>query len=465
MSVSGLPLTAGTFPQLLSPDSKHPISTIDAVVVSRVLDAGATIEGTGTCENFSLSPLSFTSANGMVSNPWLPGEGYTVGGSSSGCAALVAISVIKEWRERNGIKVEAAEKELGEGVDMALGGDQGGSIRIPAAYTGLYGLKATHGLIPYTGVVSLHPMVDHCGPMTKNLADLAVLLGVLAGYDGIDPRIGAEAPLRDDVKDYKKLLDDWVAIKRKSGEWTSETAGKGLKIGVLKESFEVPGLTEQMSLVVKRSISRFEAMGATVKEVSVPMHLLGGALWTVASRAQIPQLAFHNMPSPYLAHPLPNFNPPPMNQEFYDLLTKHNPAPVNVVFNATYLSEYRRDSASVTAKTHMHIYQLRAAYDAVLEECDVLITPVNPRVGARHPGLEDGVMVKTQAALGTTLNTCPFNITGHPALAMPVGWGEVEDGGGKLPVAMQIVGKRWDEETILKVAAAWEVGGIGLDSY
>ena len=140
------------------------VPNIDATVVTRILDAGGTIVGKAHCESFCLSGGSHTSASGPVHNPRK--MGYSAGGSSSGSAALVA---------------------AGE-VDMALGGDQGGSIRIPASFCGIYGMKPTHGLVPYTGIMPIEIFVDHTGPMTANVADNALLLEVLAGPDGYDPR-------------------------------------------------------------------------------------------------------------------------------------------------------------------------------------------------------------------------------------------------------------------------------------
>ena len=140
------------------------VPDIDATIVTRMLDAGATIVGKAHCEYFCFSGGSHTSALGPVVNPRK--DGYSAGGSSSGSAALVA---------------------AGE-VDMAIGGDQGGSIRIPSAYCGTYGMKATHGLVPYTGVMPIESTLDHTGPITSNVADNALLLEVLAGPDGLDPR-------------------------------------------------------------------------------------------------------------------------------------------------------------------------------------------------------------------------------------------------------------------------------------
>src|SRR5438105_6731183 len=123
------------------------VPEIDATVVTRILDAGGTILGKAHCEYFCVSGGSHTNATGPVHNPCK--IGYSAGGSSSGCAVLVA---------------------LGE-ADMAIGGDQGGSIRMPSSFSGVYGLKPTHGLVPYTGIMPIEITVDHTGPMTATVRD------------------------------------------------------------------------------------------------------------------------------------------------------------------------------------------------------------------------------------------------------------------------------------------------------
>ena len=169
---------------------------IDATIVTRILDAGGTILGKAHCEYYCFSGGSHTNATGPVHNPHR--MGYSAGGSSSGSGALVA---------------------AGE-VDIAIGGDQGGSIRMPAAYCGIYGMKPTHGLVPYTGIMPIEITLDHTGPMTANVADNALMLEVLAGEDGLDPRQYAPKVAR-----YTEALGQGV---------------KGMKIGVVKEGFGLP---------------------------------------------------------------------------------------------------------------------------------------------------------------------------------------------------------------------------------
>src|ERR1043166_1041081 len=138
------------------------VPDLDATIVTRILDEGGEIAGKAVCEYYCVSGGSHTSSTGPVQNPRKPG--YSAGGSSSGSAALVA---------------------AGE-VDMAIGGDQAGSIRIPAAHCGLYGLKPTFGRVPYAGAVSSEFVIDHLGPITASVADNALLLECIAGIDPLD---------------------------------------------------------------------------------------------------------------------------------------------------------------------------------------------------------------------------------------------------------------------------------------
>ncbi|HJU28837.1 MAG TPA: amidase family protein, partial [Candidatus Binataceae bacterium] len=156
--VAGIPMMNGT--RLL----EGFVPAIDATIVTRILDAGGKIAGKSVCESLCFSGGSHTSDTGPVRNPHDPRR--STGGSSSGSGALVAA------RE----------------VDMAIGGDQGGSIRIPSAWCGVYGIKPTYGLVPYTGAFPIEMTIDHLGPMARSAADCALLLEVIAGPDGLDPR-------------------------------------------------------------------------------------------------------------------------------------------------------------------------------------------------------------------------------------------------------------------------------------
>src|SRR5258707_658690 len=143
-------------------------------------------------------------------------------------------------------------------ADMTIGGDQGVSIRIPAAFSGIYGMKATYDLVPYTGVMQIELTIDHTGPMTANVHDNALLLEVLAGADGLDPRQGA----------------------LKVAKYTDELGGgvRGLRIGVVKEGFGHPSSEADVDAKGKAGAPFFRKLGATVEEISVPMHLVAPAI-------------------------------------------------------------------------------------------------------------------------------------------------------------------------------------------
>ncbi|MCY4550243.1 MAG: amidase family protein, partial [Defluviicoccus sp.] len=197
------------------------VPEVDATIVTRLLDAGATILGKAHCENYCLSGSSHTNATGPCHNPHR--MGYSAGGSSSGSAALVA---------------------AGE-VDMAIGGDQGGSIRMPASFCGVYGMKPTYGLVPYTGVLGIEAAIDHVGPMTATVADNASMLEAIAGPDGIDGR------QRDVVTHpYSEMLDGGVS---------------GLRIAVIEDGFDHPRSQPESDAVVRAACARFGELGAEVE--------------------------------------------------------------------------------------------------------------------------------------------------------------------------------------------------------
>jgi hypothetical protein len=156
----------------------------DATVVTRMLEAGADITGKAVCEYLCLHGGSVTASTGFVRNPHNPD--YASGGSSSGSAALVASGA----------------------VDIALGTDQAGSVRIPSSWCGTVGMKATHGLVPYTGIPGMEAGVDHVGPITATVADNAAALQVLAGPDGLDGRQG-EMPVHEYTQALGCISSGW----------------------------------------------------------------------------------------------------------------------------------------------------------------------------------------------------------------------------------------------------------------
>ena len=380
------------------------VPDIDATIVERLLDAGATIEGKAHCENFCLSGGSHTNAAGAVHNPHR--MGYSAGGSSSGSAALVA---------------------AGE-VDMAVGGDQGGSIRMPAAYCGIYGMKPTHGLVPYTGIMPIEIYVDHTGPMTGNVSDNALMLEVMAGADGIDPR-------QFDVEThaYSELLEGGVG---------------GMRIGVLKEGFGHPNSEADVDAANRAAADILAKLGAEVREVSIPMHAIGAAIWTPIG---VEGLTGTMMWGDGYGH---------SRQDLY----------VTSLMDFHHRWRDRADQMSETTKlfTMLGTYirnhyglryygkgvnlsrRLAADYDRVLDECDLLLLPTVPLKATPLPGPDASREEYVQRALEMIGNTAPFDITHHPAMSIPCGMG------GGLPIGMMLVGRRYAEATIYRAAYAFE---------
>lgn len=213
---------------------------VDAVVATRIMDAGGIITGKATCENMCMEGISDTSCTGNVSNPFA--DGYSAGGSSSGCGRLVADGV----------------------VDMAIGCDQGGSIRIPSANCGIVGLKPTWGLVPYTGIISFEATIDHAGPMARSVRDAARLLEAIAGPDGIDDRQSRFLPAG--TTEYTSQLEAWLGSRDASRPLA------GFKIGLLEEGWSSPNMDPNIKKLCEEAVDRMQSLGAEIISVSIPAH-------------------------------------------------------------------------------------------------------------------------------------------------------------------------------------------------
>ncbi|KAJ7034968.1 amidase signature domain-containing protein [Mycena alexandri] len=418
----------GGVPSLLGTDvfTKPYVPAYDATIVTRILQAGATIVGKAACENFSMSPTSFTNAHANVQHPMA--AGYSVGGSSSGPAALLC----------------------SDKVPLAIGGDQGGSIRLPACYCGLVGLKATFGLVPYTGIASLTAIVDHTGPMSRSVLDNALLLSAIAGKDGLDDR-QIDAPAYGANNYYESLL----AFKE-----DPKSAVKGMRIALLTESLQVGGLDPRVAEKVKEAANLFRALGAEVVDISIPMHKLGPAIWTVANRQGISEHALRAQnPVRLGVHDVAlNQELSTWTQEKFEKLQLHNPAATNAMLGGQFLKDKR---PGATDKAINLSRKLKDTYQAVFNKgVDLLILPCTPTISNYTSSVSDSVMEKMAKTIGITQNTAPFNVSGHPAMSLPIGMLPIiereEDRHVKLPVGMQLVAGLFEEAKIYRAAFAWE---------
>lgn len=379
---------------------------VDATVATRILDAGGTIVGKTVCEYFCFSGSSHTSATGPVHNPLR--QGYSAGGSSSGSGAVVA---------------------SGE-VPMAIGGDQGGSIRMPSSFCGIYGMKPTFGLVPYTGIMPIELTIDHTGPMTATVEDNALLLEVIAGPDGLDPReTGAPA------KPYREALGK---------------DANGLRIAVVEEGFGHPQSMTETDAVVREAADRFRKLGATVETVSIPLHRAGPAIWLpVAAEGATVQMMHGN-----------GFGFNWQGLYVTSLMDFHS----GWRTRADELSESLKSTMllghymTMTHRGHYYgkaqnlVRRLRGAYDAVLEKYDLLLMPTLPMTATPLPPPDAPTDLIIKRAFEVLPNTAPFDCTHHPSMSLPCGMV------GGLPVGLMLTARMFDEETIYRAAAAFEKG-------
>ncbi|KXG49701.1 Amidase [Penicillium griseofulvum] len=400
-------------PQLLGSDiipSWTP--TTDATVVTRLLEAGADIHGTSTCENLCHSTSSYTSAQGTVENPHA--KGYSAGGSTSGGAALVTAGI----------------------VDITIGGDQGGSIRVPASFCGCVGLKPTYGRVPYTGIASGDAMNDHAGPLARTTLEVARCLDIISGYDGIDDRaVGSSKP----------GSTSFAAIQQ------NPDTLDGFKVGILVEGFNHSAVDPCIKGAVLTAAQKFKDLGATIEEVSLPEHLHGPAIWTIQQRiAGAQTLLGQNTGRRGLYMTEMERARLPWTDDGFQ---RAFPSTKNVIINGLYLMQ---QFPGLYGKTANIGRLLSDKYEALFEKYDILVMPTTPVVAPRH-GKRELPLDSLRPSMGLTINTAIFNVTGHPALTIPVGFAPAkEDNQIMLPVGMQIVGGLWQEEKILRAGNTWE---------
>jgi amidase len=414
VAVKNVPMLLGTnFIKGYVPDC-------DASVVARILEAGGRILGKAVCENMCHSATSHSSGTGIVESPFA--KGYSAGGSSSGSGVLVA---------------------LGE-VDGAVGADQGGSIRVPAANCGIVGLKPTFGLVPYTASGSNEPTNDHLGPMTRTVLDNALFLEAIAGNDNIDDRSFA-APHPSKVPIYSSI-----------SSLPEDKPLEGRRFGVITESLSTPALDPRVVKTFRAAVEKYIELGATVEDVSIPIHSKGAAIWTGVSKVG-GFLSKTSGAAGRRGHQMLGLNSllHPMGQQNWD---EAYASTKNIYLNGLYAVE---KFPLLLAKATNLSRQLRDAYDKALETYDVLLTPTLPYVATSHAAPGATPLEQIAKQIGLTANTAPFNQSGHPVLALPIGMLKVLEGPGmkdgvKLPVSMQIIGKWWDETTVYEASFAWE---------
>jgi amidase len=409
--VAGVPMASGSrIVEGFVPD-------VDATVVTRLLDAGATIIGKTTTA--SGVGTSDGGAFDTCRNPRRPT--HAPGGSSTGSAAALVAG----------------------DIEGAMGADQGGSVRIPACWSGCIGLKPTWGLVPYTGIISNEITMTHPGPMANNVRDVARMLEAIAGPDSLDPRTRGVVP---ESTDYTAVIGKGV---------------KELRIAVVKEGFEqqpwadigLLGSEQVVDVKVRAAADRLAALGATVHEVSIPMHIDGVHIFNAMYNEGNALMYRHsNIGSNYLGF----YNTKLLEGEGWRSRPDDLSASAKMMLlTAEYLDRHYRGIYYGTGQNVRR--SLVAAYDEVLSDYDVLLMPTIPFRATKVP---EGPVLPHESvgyAMQMINNTCQFGVSGHPAISVPCG---IEE---DLPVGAQIIGKHLDEKMVLRVADTIEASGNWLD--
>jgi amidase len=400
-AVAALPLRLGTsVMQDFIPEE-------DATVVTRLLDAGAEIIGKTAVPSFCFDGAGFLGEfEPQVLNP--ADHSRLPGGSSSGSAAVVT----------------------GGEVDIALGGDQGGSIRLPASFCGCAGHKPTYGLVPYTGIFPVERTLDHVGPLARTARDCALALDTIAGPDGVDPRqCGASIP---------PTLPE------------VDRGVEGLRVGILTEGFGIEDASEpEVDDAVRETAHALERLGARVGQVSVPMHPHGVAIWSAIAVQGCADLVIRGdaVGTNAFGHTSAQLT------DFFararrELAERFPPTLKVTLLSAEHIR--RRAHHHYYAKARALARSLRDAYDAALADYDVLVTPTTAMRAFPRPAADASVGETVNVALGNLHNVVQFDVTGHPALSVPV------PRNPGLPIGFQIVGRHLEDGTVLRAGAAVE---------
>ena len=352
----------------------------DSTTVERLREAGAVSLGKLNLHTLEFGPLGENDYYGDMHNPW--DTTRNTGGSSGGSASAVA---------------------SGE-CTVAMGTDSGGSVRVPASLCGIVGLKTTHGLLSRHGLMELSPTMDHHGPMTRTVADCAMVLSAIVGADDRDPWM-----VRRPALDYATALTGEV---------------KGLVVGLVKEFFELP-IDPEIRDAVHKSMDVLDGLGAIVEEVSWPMYLQA----TAASTAVLIADTASSLRDLVMGHG-----------------AKIDPSVRSRIESGMFIpvDKYIRAKQASTLIN-------KESYD-LLNRVDILAGPTvaitAPKIDEEMVQVGDTRMRKANAVLQYTR---VYNLNGLPTISVPCGFSE-----SGLPIGLQLAGRAFDEATVLRVAHAYE---------
>jgi aspartyl-tRNA(Asn)/glutamyl-tRNA(Gln) amidotransferase subunit A len=375
----------------------------DATVVERLKNNGAIFMGHTNMDEFAFGSSTENSCHGPSRNPW--DLNCVPGGSSGGSAASVA-----------------ANETI-----WALGSDTGGSIRQPAAFCGVVGLKPTYGLVSRYGLIAFASSLDQIGPFTKDVTDSALLLNLIAGHDSMDSTSANIAK-----KDYTQSLKNDV---------------KGLKIGIPKEYF-VAGIDPEVKEAVTKAIKLLEEKGARFEEVSLPHTQYAVATYYIVATAEASsnlarydgvQYGLRKMPTQTRKIPLVDMYEETRDQGFGKEVKRRIMLGTYSLSSGYYDAYYLRGLKVRTL--------IKQDFDKVFEKFDAVITPTAPTTAFK-------VGEKSNDPLSMYLSdiyTISANLAGIPAISIPCGFSK-----NKLPIGLQLMAKPFAEDMLFRIAYTYE---------
>lgn len=392
--VSGLRSTCGS--RML----ENFLAPYDATVVERLRAGGAVLLGKLNLDEFAMGSACDTSAFGVTRNPH--DTARVPGGSSGGSAAAVAAS-------------EAL---------FTLGTDTGGSIRLPAAYCGVVGMKPTNGLVSRYGAIGMAPSMDQVGPITKSVRDNAVVLSVIAGKD-----------TRDATTSLARAVDYTRDIGR---------GVKGLRIALPRELFT--DLSPDVERAVRAAIARLEAQGACLEEISIPSLSATFAVYSVivSAEASSTLARFDGVRYGYRATGGENIEDlyRRSRSEGFGKEVKSRILFGTYVLSAGHYEQFYHKAQAIRARLREELLRVFEKYDAILSATTLSVAP---KWGAEP----DPVRARRSDTL-----TIPANLAGLPALSLPCGRGEAN-----MPIGLQLLAPAFSETLLYRIAAAVEEGG------
>ena len=369
----------------------------DATVVKKLKDSGAIIIGNTNMDEFAMGSTTKTSCYGMAKNPW--DLERVPGGSSGGAAAVVGSSM----------------------VSMSLGSDTGGSIRQPASYCGVVGLKPTYGRVSRHGIMALASSLDQVGPFTKTVADSALTLSVIAGADDYDSTV-LDVP----VEDYTKYLNQDI---------------KGMRIGIPKEYF-IDGMSEGTKNIVLDTIEKLKSLGAEIVEISLPHTKYSVSTYYVLQPAEASSnlAKYDGIRYGHRSTNAKNVDDlyVKSRSEGFGDEVKRRIMMGTYVLSAGFFDAYFKKAQKVRRL-------IKNDFDVVFNDVDVILTPVSPTTAFKLTDKKTPVELYLE-----DIFTIPANLAGIPGLVVPAG---LDNG---MPVGVQFLGKAFDEGQLFKVGSAFE---------